>query len=166
MPEVTFRTENWDMKAPFRITGYEFSSVGVLHVSIADNGAMGRGEGAGVFYLGENVQSMLEQAESVRQALEEGAGRAELLDLLPPGGARNAIDCALWDLEAKRSSKRIWELTEIFPGPTTTALTVGIATPDEMALAAKALEFVLDRLQRTGPLDRVVGAGTVRYAAG
>jgi len=140
MPDFTFKTEPWELKAPFRITGYEFKSVELLHVTATENGAVGHGEAAGIFYLKETADGMLEQAESVREVIENGAGRIELLDILPPGGARNAIDCALWDLEAKQSGKSIWELTEIFPGPTSTVLTIGIASPEEMAKNALSLD--------------------------
>lgn len=140
MPEVIIRTEPWELKEPFRITGFEFMAFSLLHVTIAENGAVGHGEASGVYYLGETGESMLAQAESVRDALEQGAGREDLLKLLPPGGARNAIDCALWDFEAKRAHKSIWELTNIFPGPTTTVHTIGIASPEQMASIARTLD--------------------------
>lgn len=140
MRKVYLTAEPWELKAPFRITGHEFKAVKLLHVSIAENSAIGHGEAAGVYYLGETGDSMLEQAESVRAALEQGAGREELQCLLPPGGARNAIDCALWDYEAKRTGRSIWELTDIFPGPTSTVHTIGIAPPQEMAAVARTLE--------------------------
>ena len=100
---------------------------------------MGRGEGDGVYYLGESQESMLSQLESVRRQVEAGISRAELQDLLPAGGARNALDCALWDLEAKSSGQRIWNLLGIQPKTLTTVATVGMGTPEEMA--ARALEF-------------------------
>ena len=68
-----------------------------------------------------------------------GIDRAELQELLPPGGARNALDCALWDLECKKSGKSIWELTEIDPKPVTTVFTIGLeASPEAMATKAAA----------------------------
>jgi L-alanine-DL-glutamate epimerase-like enolase superfamily enzyme len=140
MPKLTIKTEPWELKKPFRITGYEFSGVDLLHVTVAENGAIGHGEAAGIFYLDENAASMREQVTSVGEEIERGAGREELLELLPPGGARNALDCALWDLEAKRADKSIWELTNIFPGPTSTVLTIGIASPEEMARNALSLD--------------------------
>jgi L-alanine-DL-glutamate epimerase-like enolase superfamily enzyme len=140
MREVTFTTEPWAMKTPFRITGHTFTEAQLLYVTIAEQGARGHGEAAGVYYLGENGDSMLAQAESVRDALERGAGREQLRELLPAGGARNAIDCALWDLQAKREGRTIWELTGLEPGATTTVLTIGIGTPAEMAAAARTLD--------------------------
>lgn len=162
--QLVIRTEQWDMKAPFRITGYEFSSVQLLHATISTNGAAGHGEAAGVFYLGETGESMLQAAESVREALEKGATRADLLELLPPGGARNAIDCALWDLEAKRSGQSIWALTDIFPGPTTTVLTVGIASPGEMAKTAAGLDVptIKVKLDDEKPVERIAAVRAAR----
>ena len=162
--EVHFKTEPWSLKQPFRITGYEFQSIELLHATVSVNGATGHGEGAGVYYLNESGESMLAQAESVRAALESGAGRSELLDLLPAGGARNAIDCALWDLEAKQSGKSIWELTNIYPGPTSTVLTVGIASPEEMAASARALETrtIKVKLDNEQVVERIAAVREVR----
>jgi L-alanine-DL-glutamate epimerase-like enolase superfamily enzyme len=102
--------------------------------------------------------------ESVRFALEQGADRQQLRKLLPAGGARNAIDCALWDLEAKRQGKTIWELTGICPGNTISVNTVGIGTPDEMALAAKALDSSQIKIKLDGelPLERVAAVRAAR----
>ena len=74
---------------------------------------VGRGEAVGVDYHGETLASMIAQLEEIRPRLERGVTRQELLSLLPPGGARNAIDITLWDLESKRSGKRAWELAGI-----------------------------------------------------
>jgi len=164
MLSVTLTTEPWELKAPFRITGYEFKSVKLLHVVIAENGTVGHGEASGVYYLGETADSMLEQAESVRKDLERGVGREELQRLLPPGGARNAIDCALWDYESKRTGRSIWELTNIFPGPTTTVLTVGIGTPEEMAQASRGLEVRTIKVKLDGEqaLERIAAVRAAR----
>src|SRR5262245_20532305 len=117
------------MQAPFRITGHVFTGANVLVAQVREEGHTGRGEAAGVYYFGEDAASMLAQAESVREEIERGAGRERLRDLLPAGGARNALDCALWDLEAKRSGKTIWELTGIAPREVVTFETVGLDTP-------------------------------------
>jgi len=139
MREVRLSTESWELQFPFHITGHVFTGVQVLYARITENGASGHGEGAGVYYFSETGESMLAQAESVREALERGADREELRDLLPAGGARNAIDCALWDLAAKRAGKSIWELTGITPAETVTFETVGLGTPAEMVAKARAL---------------------------
>lgn len=157
MREVKLNTETWDMTVPFRITGHVFTGVHVLVASITEDGCTGRGEAAGVYYLGETPESMLAQAESIRQALEEGADRRRLQSLLPAGGARNAIDCALWDLEAKQSGRRIWELIGIEPRAVTTFETVGLGTPEAMAETARTLQTpnIKVKLDGNDPVRRV-----------
>jgi len=157
MREVNFTTESWEMKIPFRITGHVFSAAQVLFVSLTEKGRTGRGEAAGVYYLDETRESMLAQAETVRRALEQGADRQQLRALLPAGGARNAIDCALWDLEAKLAGKRIWDLTGIAPRETITFNTVGIDTLANMAAAARALDSGRIKVKLDGevPVERI-----------
>ena len=164
MRQVTLSTEFWEMKIPFRITGYTFTGAHLLHVTISADGMSGRGEAAGVYYMGETGDSMLAQAQSVKSALEQGAGREELRRLLPAGGARNAIDCALWDLEAKRAGKSIWQLTGIKPGSTISVNTIGIGTPAEMAQAAKSLDTpkIKVKLDGESPLERIAAVRAAR----
>ena len=127
------------LERPFVITGHTFVNLEAVVVTLTSDGHVGRGEGDGVYYLGETQESMLQELESVRRQVEAGITRAELQDLLPAGGARNALDCALWDLEAKSSGQRIWKLLGMQPKTLTTVATVGMVTPHEMA--AMALEF-------------------------
>ncbi|MEJ8566920.1 N-acetyl-D-Glu racemase DgcA [Elongatibacter sediminis] len=131
--------EEWEMQQPFRITGSEWTHSRGLVVQIAQDGYLGRGEAQGVFYLGETAESLFEQAESVASEIEKGIDREALQRLLPPGGARNAIDCALWDLECKQAGKTIWEMTGIEPAPVRTVLTIGLeSSPEAMAEKAAA----------------------------
>jgi L-alanine-DL-glutamate epimerase-like enolase superfamily enzyme len=164
MREVSIATNSWELKIPFKITGHIFTEARILDVSVSEDGITGRGESSGVYYLGETLESMVEQVKSVRLELEQGAGREQLRQLLPVGGARNAIDCALWDLEAKRQGKSIWELTGIHPGNTISVNTVGIGTPDEMALAAKALDTPKIKIKLDGelPVERVAAVRAAR----
>jgi L-Ala-D/L-Glu epimerase / N-acetyl-D-glutamate racemase len=161
---VTVSAEAWDFRQPFRITGYTFTNADLLYVSITEDGSRGRGEAAGVYYLNETGESMLADVATVREAIEAGAGREELRRLLPPGGARNALDCALWDLEAKRQNKSIWELTGIVPRLTRSVLTIGIGTPEEMAEAARALDSnrIKVKLDSTTPVERLSAVRKVR----
>jgi L-alanine-DL-glutamate epimerase-like enolase superfamily enzyme len=165
--KVTLSTESWEFKTPLRITGYTFSVIQLLHAVIREKGATGCGEATGVYYLNETGDSMLAQAESVRAALEQGADRDELRSLLPPGGARNAIDCALWDLQAKSEHRSIWELTGIEPRQTRSVQTIGIGTPAEMASAAKAVDSGLIKVKLDGeiPLERIAAVCTARRDA-
>jgi L-alanine-DL-glutamate epimerase-like enolase superfamily enzyme len=161
---VNFSTEPWEFRSPLRITGYTFSTLQLLHVQIRENGAAGHGEAAGVYYLQESGDSMLAQAETVRTALEKGAGRRELDSLLPPGGARNAIDCALWDLQAKLEGADIWKLTGIQPRRVQTVNTIGIGTPEEMAATARTLETsqIKVKLDGDSPLERIAAVRGAR----
>ena len=164
MREVEFATEFWEMKTPFTITGHTFSGAEVLFVTLSENGCRGRGEGSGVYYLDESGASMLEQAETVRRALQDGLDREGLRERLPAGGARNAIDCALWDLEAKLSGRSIWDLTGIEPRETITFNTVGIDTPDNMAEAAHALDTprIKVKLDDETPVERIAAVRAAR----
>ncbi len=149
--------EAWDFIRPFRITGHTFAFADIVVVSIHEGAARGRGEAAGVYYLQENSQTMMQQLQSVVPAIEQGANRQALLNLLPRGGARNALDCALWDLEAKMTGRSIWELTGITPKATRTVLTVGIDTPEVMAQRAAELksDTIKVKLSGDGPLERI-----------
>jgi L-alanine-DL-glutamate epimerase-like enolase superfamily enzyme len=147
------------MKAPFAITGYVFDSLDAIIVSVEENGSVGRGEGVGVYYLKENSGLMLEQIEAVRQQIEAGVSLEDVQELLPAGGARNALDCALWDLKAKQTGKSIWELTGIEPKPQRTVFTIGIQkTPALMAEnAARAKDYPLlkIKLDAVDPVERI-----------
>jgi L-alanine-DL-glutamate epimerase-like enolase superfamily enzyme len=107
----------------------------VLTVRISEGGRQGRGECVPYTRYGETLDSVTAQIET----LPERVSREGLFDLLPAGAARNAVDCALWDLEAKQAGKRVWELAGLpVPGPEITAYTLSLDTPEAMqAQAAK-----------------------------
>jgi len=137
--QVSIHIEEWEMTQPFRITGSEWTHSRGIVVQLAADGFIGRGEAQGVFYLGETAATIFAQVHEVAGEIRQGICREELQDLLPPGGARNAVDCALWDLECKRTGKTIWQLTGIEPRPVTTVFTIGLeATPQAMARKAAA----------------------------
>jgi L-alanine-DL-glutamate epimerase-like enolase superfamily enzyme len=127
--------KSWPIKAPFHITGYTFTAFDALIVELVDEqGLMGRGEAQGVYYHRDTPVTMLAQIEALREQLEAGITRAQLQQLLPAGGARNVLDCALWDLEAKRAGKPVWELAGLgAPKPLLTTYTVGADEPGVMA---------------------------------
>lgn len=137
--EFTIERMTLPLERPFVITGHTFTNLEAVVVTLSQNGFLGRGEGDGVYYLGETQASMQEQLEGIRGEVEAGITRAELQQLLPAGGARNALDCALWDLEAKMAGQRIWKLLEMHPKTLTTVATVGLGTKEQMA--TRALEF-------------------------
>jgi len=162
--KITYSAEPWEFRTPFTITGHTFTVADILYVSIMEDGHVGHGEAAGVYYLDETGESMIADLLPVIDAIESGADREQLRELLPPGGARNAIDCALWDLEAKRTGKTIWALTGIEPGPTRTVLTIGIGTPGEMAESARTLDSdrIKVKLNADLPLERITAVRNAR----
>jgi L-alanine-DL-glutamate epimerase-like enolase superfamily enzyme len=132
--------KSWAIKAPFHITGYTFTAFDALIVELTDEqGRTGRGEAQGVYYRHDTPATMQAQIEALRAQIEAGIDRLTLQTLLPAGGARNALDCALWDLEAKRSGKPVWQLAGLdAPKPLRTTYTLGADEPEAMAEGAKA----------------------------
>lgn len=157
--QLSAHIEDWELQQPFRITGKEWRKSTSLVVQLAVGEHLGRGEAQGVYYLDETADSMMAQFEAVADELGRGVSRDDLLDLLPAGGTRNAIDCALWDLEAKQSGKTIWELTGVDPQPVITVYTIGIEdTPEAMAeKAAAAARYPVLKIKLDGVqvLDRL-----------
>jgi L-alanine-DL-glutamate epimerase-like enolase superfamily enzyme len=130
--------EQLQLAQPFRISGYLFERFDVVVVTLSDGRHQGRGEGGGVYYLGDDVPHMLAELERARAVIEAGIDRAALRSAMPPGGARNAVDCALWDLEAAQRGLPVWRLAG---GPAPRALrttfTLGADDPHSMAQAAQ-----------------------------
>jgi L-alanine-DL-glutamate epimerase-like enolase superfamily enzyme len=132
--------DRFALSRPFRIARGVKTAADVITVTVTDGDDCGRGEGVPYPRYGESVESALAAIEAVRAPLEAGAGREALLKLLPPGSARNAVDCALWDLEARRSGRDVSDQRSAEAGrPLVTALTIGIDTPEAMALEAERL---------------------------
>jgi L-alanine-DL-glutamate epimerase-like enolase superfamily enzyme len=124
--------------APFRISGFVFDGQDVVVVTVDDGRHRGRGEAAGVYYLNDHAEHMVEDLESNRAAIEAGIDRAALQELLPAGGARNALDCALWELDAQRTGRAVWELAGLPPPkPLLTTFTLGAESPAHMADGAR-----------------------------
>jgi L-alanine-DL-glutamate epimerase-like enolase superfamily enzyme len=107
-------------------------------VTLEEPGHCGRGEASGVYYLNDSLDTMTAAIESVRADIEAGADRAALQELMPPGGARNAVDCALWELEAQRARTPVWQLAGLPPPqPLLTTFTLGADEPEAMAAGAR-----------------------------
>ena len=131
--------ECWPLRAPFRIADHIFDAVEVVLVSLEKDGAVGRGEAAGVFYRDDLPSLMVAQIESVRDQVEAGVTRESLLHLIAAGGARNALDCALWELEAQMTGRSVSAIAGLDePKPLLTTFTCGADVPDRMAAAASA----------------------------
>lgn len=134
------RHDRFALNRPFRIARGVKTAADVVTVTIGEGDATGWGEGVPYPRYGESVESVLAQVEAARSAIARGASRAELATLMPPGAARNAVDCALWDLEAKLSGRGVAAMIGApAPGRIATALTVVIDTPDAMARDAAAI---------------------------
>ncbi|MZR30136.1 N-acetyl-D-Glu racemase DgcA [Sneathiella litorea] len=160
------RSESWPITGSFRISRGAKTSAEVVVVEITENGVIGRGECVPYARYDESVRSVLGQITTVRDFIADGLTRDGLLTVMPSGAARNAIDCALWDLEAKLMGKTVAEIAGIpAPGPTITAYTLSLDTPENMGAAAKAQSnrplFKL-KLAGEGDLERVAA---VRNAA-
>ena len=109
----------------------------MLVVTLERDGRRGRGEAAGVFYRQETARSILKEVEGLQKRVEAGIDRVGLKKLLPPGGARNALDCALWDLEARLAERPAWQLAGLeAPRALLTTYTCGADTPEMMAQTA------------------------------
>jgi L-Ala-D/L-Glu epimerase len=132
------KVEQWPLVAPFRITGHTWEQLDVLLVTLEQDGRVGRGEAAGVYYKKDTPGSMIRQLEALRPKIEAGINREKLSGLLPAGGARNALDCALWELEAKTTGLPVWHLAELNekPHPLLTTFTCGAEAPEKMAALA------------------------------
>lgn len=129
---------NLPFKAPFCISGYTFDTQDAVVVTVDDGTHRGRGEAAGVYYLDDTADHVAAVLEAQRAAIEAGVDRQQLQALLPAGGARNALDCALWELESKRSGNAVWELAGLDPPkPLLTTFTLGAESPAHMAESAK-----------------------------
>jgi L-Ala-D/L-Glu epimerase len=153
--QIDFSRVNWPYASTFRIASPEWEPCETLQVVLRDGEITGRGEGLAVFYHGETIDSMLAQLEHARGDIARDVSREELRDILPPGGARNAVDCALWDLAAKRARRRAWELAGVATvKPLTTAYTLSVDSPDAMQrAAAAAAKYSLIKLKLSGDGD-------------
>ena len=131
----------------------------VVTAEIAEAGRVGRGECVPYKRYGESLDSVAAQIETARALIESGGGRVELQSALPHGAARNAVDCALWDLEAKRASKRAWQLAGLAePKPVVTCYTLSVDTAAKMGEAARAnasRPLLKLKLTGEGDLERV-----------
>jgi L-alanine-DL-glutamate epimerase-like enolase superfamily enzyme len=154
------------MRYPLRITGYEFTHQEVTIVELEQDGKRGRGECSGVYYHDDSPEHCRQEVLRAADSLAAGIDREQLLSVLPAGGARNAVDCALWDLEAKLTGQAAWQIAGLGePQPLVTTHTLGADEPHVMALRAK--EFADARalkLKLTGNQEDVDRVHAVRDA--
>jgi L-Ala-D/L-Glu epimerase len=150
--------ERWPVAGAFIIARGAKTHVDVVVVSVTDGRRIGRGEGTPIYYKGETAEGCVAQIA----ALPKGVDRAAIQTLLPHGAARNALDYALWDMEAQQLGIPVWQRAGLSePKPLTTAMTVSLGTPEKMEADARALgeRFAVIKLKLAGEGD------TARVAA-
>ena len=131
---IEVRSERFRLAETFTISRGSRDEANVLSVTVTDGDHQGRGECVPYARYGETMESVAAEIN----ALPAGITRAALQDVLPAGAARNAVDCAMWDLEAKQAGVRVWDLAGVpVPAPLTTAFTLSLDTPETMEAAAR-----------------------------
>jgi L-alanine-DL-glutamate epimerase-like enolase superfamily enzyme len=137
--------------APFRIAGYVFESMPSIIATIGEAAIGGRGEAAGVYYNGDDQDHMIAELEKIRPAIEARLSRADLQIALPPCGARNALDCALWELDSRLARVPVWALAGVpKPRPLVTVFTLPADDPATLEQSvgrlkdARAIKLKLD----------------------
>jgi len=135
--ELRVTEQGWPLDKPFRTARGASTETRVILVTISDGQHIGRGEAVPISRYGQTTASTVAQLEQISS--RGAVDRQQVQELLPAGAARNALDCALWDLEAKSSGKRAWELANIeIVHVVETAFTISLDTPEKMAAAAQA----------------------------
>jgi len=165
LPSLTLTAERWPIAGSFAISRGAKTEAAVIVAELRDGRATGRGECVPYARYGESIDGVMAAIEAMRPALAAGLDRMALQTAMPPGAARNALDCAFWDLEAKRAGRRVHELAGLpAPQPLTTAFTISLADPAAMAIAAaKAADRPLLKIKLGG--DEAQGGDAARIAA-
>lgn len=164
MTHLEYTIESWPLKTPFSFAGYTVKALEALHVKLTRNGHTGHGEGLTPIVFPVTMAQM----EAAVIAVAEALGRGEdieavcaAIDVMP---ARNAVDCALWDLRAKESGRSIWDLAGLPDAPARIEVdqTIGLGTPDEMGLWARSSDHRVIKVKldadRIGPRLEAVRA--------
>ena len=159
MRRLDVRLEAWPLEGAFRISRGAKTEARVVVAEIAEGPHVGRGEAVPYPRYDETPEGTRAEIEGVRGAIEGGLGREGLQDALPPGAARNALDCALWDLEAKQAGRPAWALAGLkAPRPCVTAVTLSLNTPERMGRAAAAraaMPLLKLKVTGAGDLERI-----------
>jgi len=156
---LTWRRETWPIRGSFTISRGSRTATEVIVVEITAEGHRGWAECVPYARYGETLTSVGQQIDDTKAAIEAGADRQALADLLPAGAARNAVDCALWDLAAKQAGVGAHVLAGVPPAvPVTTAFTLSLNTPEAMAAAAAEARnrpLLKVKLGGTGDIERI-----------
>ncbi len=130
--------EEWSLRVPFIISRRTCTVTEVLTLTLERGRITGRGEAAGINYKGETPTSLKREIDEFLGGFSGHLTRQTLQEQLPAGGARNALDCALWDMEAKEAGKSVFDIVGAVAAPVQTAFTLSLGPPEKMALAATA----------------------------
>ena len=162
---IEAREETWPLKQLFRISRGSHTETQIVVVTVQDGGHAGCGECVPLARYNQSIASVLAQIESIQD--KRDFDRQILQKLMPPGAARNALDCALWDLEAKASGKRVWEIADIpIAAEVETSFTISLDSPEKMAAAAKAnRNLPILKLKLGGDVDDFARVQAVRGVA-
>ncbi len=154
-PTLRIETRSWPLRQAFAISRGARTHADVICVTLGDTPHLGRGECVPYARYGETLAGVVDEIRSLEGDLHEGLDRQALQSRLSPGAARNALDCALWDLEAARSGKPVRELAGLpEPAPCLSAYTISLGTPEAMAISArKAAAYPLLKLKLGGEGD-------------
>jgi L-alanine-DL-glutamate epimerase-like enolase superfamily enzyme len=166
MLELMVDQEDWILDGTFIIARGAQTISNVVVVTLKDGASVGRGECEPQDHYGETVESVVDQIESIRDALESGLTRTKLLTTLPAGAARNAIDCALWDLESKQQSTSAWRLAGLEqPEFINTDFTISLDSSEAMSIQAqKYRRWPVLKLKLGGQADDLERVGAVHEA--
>lgn len=152
--KLTIQTHTAPLKQAFAISRGAKTEAKTVRVTLQLGGYIGRGECVPYPRYEESCASVTAQIEGIRSDIEAGLSRADLQSRLPAGAARCAVDCAMWDLEAKTEKKPVWELAELpVPKPVETAVTISLDSPAKMGEAARAVLGTLLKLKLGGADD-------------
>ncbi len=131
--KISARHERWPIAGEFTIARGSKTVADVVVATVSENGLSGVGECLPYPHYDESVEQTLETIEVLATSMTAPLTRGGLMEVLPPGATRNALDCALWDLESKQTGHPVWVLANLpKPEPVTTAFTIGLGTPTEM----------------------------------
>ena len=159
MPKLSIAEERWPIAGSFTISRGAKTEAHVVTVTLTDGAHAGRGECVPYPRYEETVPQVVAALEAARPRIEAGIGHLEIPALLAPHAARNALDCALWDLRAKQAGKPVWQLAGLpEPKPVVTAYTLSLDTPDAMgeaAAKASARPLLKLKLGRAGDAERL-----------
>lgn len=159
MRKLEARIERWETARPFVIARGARNHVDVVVAEITDGAHTGRGEGTAIYYRGDSAEAALGAINAQADAVAAGLTRETLLEHMPAGAARNALDSALWDLEAKQTGVPVWRRIGMSsPRPMHTAFTISLGEPGHMAqLAREVARYPLLKLKLggEGDIDRV-----------